>query len=768
MKCPKCQHENPSDARFCNGCGQKLEPACSECGKTNPPGSRFCNGCGHSLSAPDLPKPRSLSFDEKITKIQNYLPEALSEKILSQRDRIEGERRQVTVMFCDMEGYTSISEKLGPEGVYTLMDQVYEILIHKVNDFGGTVNELTGDGIMALFGAPVALEDAPQRAIRSALSIHKEITRFSERMSAEKGVPPFRMRAGIHSGPVVVGTVGKNLRVDFKAVGDTVNLASRMESIAEPGTTYVTEDTFKLTEGLFRFEALGERAIKGKAAPIKVYQVIAPSSRRTRFDVSAERGLTSFVGRELELELLLDGFTRAKEGNGHVFSIIGEAGIGKSRFLYEFRKAVSNEDITFLEGKCLSYGKGVPYHPIIDVLKGNFNIGGDDTDDGIRKKIEISLEVLKVGEATTLPYVLELLGVKDSGIDRMSMSPEGLKERIIEAVRQIILKGAQIRPLIIAIEDLMAFEALEEALSIASEEWDLITLILSSLWLGVMRALDCDFERARSSLQRAVDINVAANNLWGIASMKAQLAYFCYFWAGSINSLVELSSEALKIAEESGDPISRGISHTTYGVTCLVKGHLEDAKCHILEGTNLCGRVGMYGWEANGYQSLAETYFQMKDYHESRESCDQAIRILEADQISPSSVRLAQLGMTRCGVMLGESVANLESLRAIPGRCQVKVFEGWTSRFLGEIFLNLGGSHVTEAEHWIRKAIEADKRNGMRFHLGLDYALYGDFFSRHRERAQAQENLGKAIEILKECGADGWIEKCEKEMAKLT
>jgi len=465
MKCPKCQHENPSDARFCNGCGQKLELACPECGKTNPPESKFCNGCGHNLTLPSEPNSRELSFDEKIAKLQKYLPKGITEKILSQRGRIEGERRQVTVMFCDMKGYTSISEKLGPEGVYTLMDQVYEILIHKVNDFGGTVNELTGDGIMALFGAPIALEDAPQRAIRSALSIHKEITRFSERMSAEKKIPPIRMRAGIHSGPVVVGTVGNNLRVDFKAVGDTVNLASRMESIAEPGTTYVTEDTFKLTEGLFRFEALGEKPIKGKELPVRVYQVIAPSTRRTRFDVSAERGLTSFVGRERELELLLDAFERAKEGNGQAFSIIGEAGIGKSRFLYEFRKAVSNEDITFLEGKCLSYGKGVPYHPIIDVLKGNFNIGDDETEDGIRKKIEDSLKLMRIEEAKTLPYLLELLGVKDVGIDRISMSPEGLKERIIEAVRQSILKGAEIRPLVIAIEDLhWADQSTEQAL----------------------------------------------------------------------------------------------------------------------------------------------------------------------------------------------------------------------------------------------------------------------------------------------------------------
>jgi class 3 adenylate cyclase len=322
--------------------------------------AEFCNKCGHKLSLPPETPPKDLSFDEKLTKIQRYLPKGLTEKILSQKDRIEGERKQVTVMFADMEGFTSLSERLGPEEAYTIMDQIYEILIHKVHDYEGTVNEMTGDGIMALFGAPIALEDAPQRAIRSAYGIHREIARFNDRMKQEKeGLPQLKMRIGIHTGPVIVGTLGNDLRVEFKAVGDTVNLASRMEGLAEPGATFVSDETFKLTEGFFRFEALGTKEIKGKEEPVNVFRVIAPSTRRTRFDVSAERGLTPFVGRERELELLLDGFERSKTGRGQAFSIVAEAGVGKSRLLYEFRKAVSSEDVIFQEGKCLSYSRGV-------------------------------------------------------------------------------------------------------------------------------------------------------------------------------------------------------------------------------------------------------------------------------------------------------------------------------------------------------------------------------------------------------------------------
>ena len=191
MKCPKCQFENPEDARF-------------------------CMGCGHNLTLPSEPSPIELSFDERIARIQRYLPKGLTEKILSQKDKIEGERRQVTVMFCDMEGFTPMVERLGPEEAYSIMDQVYEILIHKVHDYEGTVNEMTGDGVMALFGAPIALEDAPQRALRSALSIHREISKFND---LRKGIKPIKMRIGVHTGPVVVGTLGNDLRVEFKAVG---------------------------------------------------------------------------------------------------------------------------------------------------------------------------------------------------------------------------------------------------------------------------------------------------------------------------------------------------------------------------------------------------------------------------------------------------------------------------------------------------------------------------------------------------------------------
>jgi class 3 adenylate cyclase len=428
MKCPQCAFDYKPGKKFCIECGAKLTLKCPGCGSEIEGIEKFCGECGHNLTTPSEPVVKELSFDEKIDKTQRYLPKGLTEKILSQRNKIEGERKQVTVMFCDMEGFTQFTEKLGPEGAYSIMDQVYEILIHKVHNYEGTVNEMTGDGIMALFGAPIALEDAPQRAIRSAMAIHREMGIFSDKIRQKReDIPPLKMRIGIHTGPVVVGTLGNNLRVEFKAVGDTVNLASRVENLAVPGATYVTGETFRLAEGLFRFEALRQKEVKGKEEPVNVYRVIASSTRRTRLDVSAERGLTPFVGRERELELLLDGFERSKSGRGQAFSIVSEAGVGKSRLLYEFRKAVASEDVTLLEGKCLSYSRGVAHHLHMDTLKANFDVRESDGDSQIIEKVKRGLKILGADEATTLPYLLDLFSVKESGIDKIPMSPEAKK-----------------------------------------------------------------------------------------------------------------------------------------------------------------------------------------------------------------------------------------------------------------------------------------------------------------------------------------------------
>jgi class 3 adenylate cyclase/tetratricopeptide (TPR) repeat protein len=429
---------------------------CPNCQCDNPEGAKFCAECGNNLTATSKATPQVLSFNEKLEKIQRSLPGGLTEKILSQRDKIEGERRHVTVMFCDMEGFTPLVERLGPEEAYSIMDQVYEILIHKVYELEGIVNEMTGDGIMALFGAPIALEDAPQRALWSALSIHQEIAEFNDK---RKPRMPVRMRIGIHTGPVVVGTLGNDLRIELKAVGDTVNLASRMEGLAEAGTTYVTEEIFRQTEGLFQFESIGKKDIKGKDEAISVYQVISGKEDLYRPRLGSERMIYSdMVGRERELDRLELQVMKAINGEGSVINIIGEAGIGKSRLVAELRKRDVIKRVNLLEGRAISTGRNLSFHPFIDVFKQWARIREDDGEAVALGKLEASVRNVCSEEVyEVLPFVATLMGMKlpNRYAERIkSIEGEALEQLILKSVRELLIKATELTPQVIIIEDL--------------------------------------------------------------------------------------------------------------------------------------------------------------------------------------------------------------------------------------------------------------------------------------------------------------------------
>jgi class 3 adenylate cyclase/tetratricopeptide (TPR) repeat protein len=436
MNCPECQFENPEEAKFCIECGHQL-------------------AFTHVAHIWD-PSSKDLVSHEQFEKIQRYLPKGLAEKILAKKDKIEGERKQVTVMFCDMVGFTPLVEKVGPEESYSIMDQVYEILIHKVQDFEGTVNEMTGDGIMALFGSPIALEDAPQRALRSALSIHREITKFNNQ---KRLIIPIKMRIGIHTGPVVVGTLGNDLRVEFKAVGDTVNLASRMEGLAEPSTTYVTEDTFKLTQALFRFEALGGREVKGKNKAIPAYKLLSAKDDVYRPRLGLERMIYSkMVGRDKDLDRLELQVMKAINGEGSIVNIIGEAGIGKSRLVAELKKLDVMKKVTLLEGRAISTGRNLGFHPIIHLLKNWAQIREDDSKSAALSKLETAIRRVHPEEIyEVLPFVATLMGMKlsDRYAERVKgIEGEALEKLILKNVRELLTRAAELTPMVIVMEDL--------------------------------------------------------------------------------------------------------------------------------------------------------------------------------------------------------------------------------------------------------------------------------------------------------------------------
>jgi tetratricopeptide (TPR) repeat protein len=312
-----------------------------------------------------------------------------------------------------------------------------------------------------------------------------------------------------------------------------------------------------------------------------------------------------------------------------------------------------------------------------------------------------------------------------------------------------------------------SFKALEEALKISEQVKDTVTSALASFWFGVALGWNCEFERAALYVQRALDINVAAKSLWGIAAIKGNLAYSCYYFQGKIDLAFQTTSEALRIAEESGDSFSKGIAYGSHGVSCYGKGLLGEAEKNLIKGVEYLGKTNEGAWNANARFHLGETYFEMGNLSRSKEHYEEGCWLLEHHRLLPSWMGLGKVGLARSKVMNKEKDVNLEALYAHSRNNKVKNAEGWIQRYIGEILLNIDDQHLSESEHWIQKAIEADQRNGTMFDLGKDYALYAELFKQRGDKLKAQENLGKAIEIFKECGADGWVEKAEKELATI-
>ena len=426
MKCPKCQAENPNENLLCHDCGSKFPLTCPQCSTEVHPDDRFCRKCGRALEMP---------FEIQGATL-----------------RSDGERRQATVMFSDLSGYTRMTERLDPEEVNAIMDRVFGNIAQIITRFEGQTESFIGDAVMALFGVPKTHEDDPVRAIMAAREIHKVVSSLTPHFEDKVG-GSLRMHTGINTGLVVTG--GANPRKGLLGcTGDAINVASRLQGLATPGEILVGDSTYQRAKGYFIFEELGPIRVKGKQDPIAAYRVLAPSNRGNRFEISAENGLTPLVGRDKELELLMDGFKRATGGTGQAFSIVGEAGVGKSRLLHEFQKSVYGEGVTVWEGRALSYSKYTGYKPIIEILKSAFGVVESDGDDEIGRKIRRGLKTLKVDEASKLPYILALLTLRTNGLHEMTMSTMARKDLFLEAVRDVVLKGSEIKPIVIIIEDL--------------------------------------------------------------------------------------------------------------------------------------------------------------------------------------------------------------------------------------------------------------------------------------------------------------------------
>lgn len=463
MLCSRCNSEISPGAAFCDGCGGPVEIACSNCAEVNRREAKFCKKCGQRLDQAQARVPHSIDVQ---------LPAHLAEKILASRSAMEGERKQVTVLFADIKGSTSLVEGFDPEEVRKIVDPALQVMMKAVHRFEGTVNQILGDGIMALFGAPVAHEDHALRACYAALSMQEEIRRYSEKIF---GSHELKIGVGLNSGEVIVRSISSDMNIEYSAVGQSTYLAARMEEIAPPGSIRMTGTTLREVEGFVQVESLGSVPVKGFSSPIEAYTLVGVTSVRKRLYAAVERGLTGFVGRRNEVEIFNRVLQQAYAGHGQILALVGEAGMGKSRLVYEFTHGYLPADWVVLEGISASYGKATPYYPLIELMRRYFQVQQGENSDAIRAKVQGHLLKLDRRLIEAIPPLLALLDAlpeykkedsasKDGSQEEQpvfeaikkfqSLEPQQRRRATFDALKRVLIRESLEQPVILLMEDL--------------------------------------------------------------------------------------------------------------------------------------------------------------------------------------------------------------------------------------------------------------------------------------------------------------------------
>jgi predicted ATPase/class 3 adenylate cyclase len=455
MRCPSCGFENPEGLKFCGQCANPLGRRCPQCGFANPPGFAFCGQCATPLTE-QPPVSRSQAP-------LSYTPSHLAEKIFTSKTALEGERKQVTVLFADLKASMELLADRDPEEARQLLDPVLERMMAAVHRYEGTVNQVMGDGIMALFGAPIAHEDHAVRACYAALAMQTALHQYSDEVRRTQGLAvDFRM--GLNSGEVVVRAIGNDLHMDYSAIGQTVHLAARMEQSAMPGRILLTPATLRLVEGLVEVKALGPIPVKGLAEPMEVFELVGATTVRRRLQAGVARGLTRFVGRETELDALCQAIERAGHGQGQLVAVVGEPGVGKSRLLYEFVHSHRTQGWRVLEAASVSYGKATPYFPVLDLLKRYMHIEEGDEPRAVQAKVTGHLLTLDEALQDTIPALLALLDALPADSPFLTLDPPQRRQHILTALRRVLRREHQVQPLLLVFEDLHWIDAETQAL----------------------------------------------------------------------------------------------------------------------------------------------------------------------------------------------------------------------------------------------------------------------------------------------------------------
>jgi class 3 adenylate cyclase/tetratricopeptide (TPR) repeat protein len=453
MDCPSCRAPARARAKFCESCGESLRQPCAECAAPLRAGARFCGECGAAAPGGE---PAGAPRPERVPSA--YTPQHLAAKILTRRSALIGERKQVTVLFVDVKGSQNLAESVDPEQWHSIMDRFFVVLAEGVHRFEGTINQFTGDGIMALFGAPLAHEEHAQRACYAALYLQEELRRFGDDLRRSRSLN-FSVRMGLNSGDVVVGRIGDDLRMDYTAQGHTVGLAARMEQLAEPGRIYLTEHTRKLVAGFFELRDLGLFQIDEMREETPVYELRSIGTLRTRLDQSRARGFSRFVGRERELARLGAGLDGVAAGRGQVIGVRAEPGVGKSRLFYEFAEICRARGVPVRSAVCAPHGRHVAYLPILELLRAYIGLGETDDPELCRRKITGTLMRLDSEFEPSLPMLFEFLGVPDPDLPAPEMAAREYQAQLFAVLRRITQTRSVAEPAVLVIEDLHWIDA---------------------------------------------------------------------------------------------------------------------------------------------------------------------------------------------------------------------------------------------------------------------------------------------------------------------
>jgi class 3 adenylate cyclase len=434
INCAACGHALFTGAKFCPECGVPCAARCVGCAAELPPAAKFCAECGTPVAAAPTVQP---VLPPASRSPRDYTPKHLAEKILNSKSALEGERKQVTVLFADIQGSMQLATQLDAESWHELLERYFAILNDAVHRFEGTVNQYTGDGIMALFGAPIAHEDHAQRACYAALEARDRLREFADELRVAQGLN-FSCRIGLNSGDVVVGKIGEDLRMDYTAQGATVGIAQRIEQLAAPGHVYLSGATERLVAGYFQLRPMGKTDLKGLAEALPLFELEAPGSARNRLDVAATRGLSRFVGRIAEMQTLEAALANAESGHGQVIGVVGEAGLGKSRLCFEFVEHCRGKGVPVFEAHCPAHGKNIPYLPILELLRNYFDIKADDNARQARQKIAGTLALLDATLQEASPVLFEFMAVGDPDDPAPAMDAEAKQRQLYELIHRLI------------------------------------------------------------------------------------------------------------------------------------------------------------------------------------------------------------------------------------------------------------------------------------------------------------------------------------------